>query len=114
MEMLQMTDWQNVLHVLGNIVIVAGLFFTVSAGIGMMRMPDFYTRLHPAGVMDSMGAPLILVGLTLHSTEGLVAVKLILLIFFLIITGPTACHALAKAALSSGVKPEKTIHEAKK
>lgn len=110
-EQLSAIDWQHVLHISGNVSIVAGLFFTISAGIGMMRMPDFYTRLHPAGVMDSMGAPLVLIGLALHSTTGLIALKIILLIMFLFITGPTACHALAKAALGSGVKPEKNLHE---
>lgn len=102
-DILHTWDWR---HIIGNVAIGAGLFFVVSAGIGMLRMPDFYTRLHPAGVMDSMGAPLILVGLALQSATLLAAVKMLLLIVFLMVTGPTACHALAKAALVSGVKPK--------
>lgn len=105
-ELLHTIDWQHMLHILGNIAIGAGIFFVISAAIGMMRMPDFYTRLHPAGIMDSLGAPLILVGLALQSASGLEAMKLLLLIVFLMITGPTACHALAKAALVSGVEPK--------
>jgi multicomponent Na+:H+ antiporter subunit G len=74
-------------------------------GIGFVRLPDFFTRLHAAGVTDTMGAGLILLGLMLQGGVSFVTVKLVLILVFLLFTSPTASHALAHAALVSGHKP---------
>lgn len=87
------------------LLLISGSFFTLTGALGLLRMPDFYTRLHPAGVTDSMGLPLILAGLILQLELGLVTLKILLLMLFLLLTSPTACHALAKAARLSGVMP---------
>lgn len=83
---------------IGNGFILLGAFFVLTGAVGVLRMPDFFTRLHPAGVTDSLGIPFILIGLMCHSGVTLVSGKILLLLLFLLLTSPTACHALAKAA----------------
>lgn len=85
--------------------ILAGSFFLVAGAIGVLRLPDFFTRQHAAGITDTLAATLILFGLMLQLPFGLATVKLILILLFLIFTSPTASHALAQAALSGGRKP---------
>ena len=81
-----------------------GSVFCMIGGLGMLRMPDFYTRSHAASVTDTMGASLILVGLGIHEGPTLVSVKLFFIFLFLYLTGPTAAHALVKAAYSKGLE----------
>jgi multicomponent Na+:H+ antiporter subunit G len=83
--------------------LVAGSIFCIIGGIGMLRMPDFYTRTHAASITDTLGATLILVGLGLHSGLNLITVKLVFVLVFLYVTSPTAAHALVKAAYSKGL-----------
>ena len=85
--------------------ILAGSFFSLTGGLGILRLPDFYTRLHAAGVTDTLGAGLMLIGLMLQSGLSLVTVKLVLVLAFLLFTSPTATHALAKAAVHGRVRP---------
>ena len=83
--------------------LVTGSIFSVIGGIGMIRMPDFYTRSHAASITDTLGATLILLGLCIYSGANLVTVKLIFVLFLLYVTSPTAAHALVKAAYSKGL-----------
>ena len=83
--------------------LVAGSIFCVIGGIGIIRMPDFYTRSHAASITDTLGATLILLGLGLYSGMNLVSVKLAFVLFLLYVTSPTAAHALVKAAYSKGL-----------
>jgi multicomponent Na+:H+ antiporter subunit G len=83
--------------------LVAGSVFCVIGGIGIIRMPDFYTRTHAASITDTLGATLILFGLGLHSGMNLISVKLAFVLFLLYVTSPTAAHALVKAAYSKGL-----------
>lgn len=85
--------------------IVAGSIFCIIGGIGLIRLPDFYSRLHAGGITDTAGAGLVLFGLILQAGLTLVAVKLVMLFFFALIAGPTAVHALAKASFRHGDKP---------
>jgi multicomponent Na+:H+ antiporter subunit G len=85
--------------------LLSGGFFCISGGVGMLRFPDFYTRIHAAGVTDTLGAGLILIGLMLQSTDLIVVLKLILVLLFGLLTSPTASHALAKAAMHSKLNP---------
>lgn len=91
--------------ILSWILLAAGSLFAVVGGIGVLRLPDFYTRLHGASITDTAGAGLIMLGLMFQAGFSLVTVKLVLILAFLFFTGPTATHALARAALSSGVTP---------
>lgn len=97
---------EPLLHWLGNILILTGAFFVLTGALGMLRMPDFFSRLHPAGVTDSLGIPCVLIGLMIHTGLTLVSGKLLLLMLFLLLTSPTACHALAKAAFLSDMADE--------
>ena len=93
------------LDILSWIIIVAGAGFSIVGAIGLLRFPDFYTRLHAAGITDTLGTWLILLGVLLQVESWLVAIKLALIVVFLFFTSPTATHALARAALASGLKP---------
>jgi multicomponent Na+:H+ antiporter subunit G len=84
--------------------LLLGSFLCVSSGVGILRFPDFYTRIHAASVTD-LGATLILVGLIFYSNETIVTAKLIMIMMFVLITSPVASHALAKSARHSGLKP---------
>ena len=94
-----------VAETLSWIFILSGAAFVVVGGIGLLRLPDFYTRIHAAGITDTMGAWLMLVGLMFQAGLTLVTVKLVMLLFFLIATSPLASHALAKAAFLRGLEP---------
>lgn len=85
--------------------LVAGGLFCIVGGIGLLRMPDFYTRAHAASVTDTLGAGLILLGLVLQAGWTLVAVKLVVIGLLIFFTSPAATHALAKAALDRGLEP---------
>ena len=85
--------------------LLGGAAFILIGAIGLLRFPDFFTRLHAVSVCDTMGAGLILAGLMLQGGLSLVTVKLILMFYFMIFTGPTAVHALADAALQGSLKP---------
>lgn len=94
-----------VLDILSWTCLVAGGGFCVIGGIGLIRMPDFYTRVHAASVTETLGAGLILLGLMLQAGFTLVLVKLILIAVLILFTSPTATHALTRAALIHGLKP---------
>ena len=85
--------------------LVAGGCFCIVGGIGLLRMPDFYTRMHAASVTDTLGVGCILGGLMLQAGPTLVAVKLLFIGVLIFFTSPTATHALARAAAARGVKP---------
>ena len=98
-----MIDW--VLDALTWVAMISGGFFVLVGGVGMLRFPDLFTRLHAASVTETLGAGLLILGMLLQAPHWLVAVKLVLLAAFLFVTSPTAAHALAKAALHGGIKP---------
>lgn len=83
----------------------AGGIFCIIGALGLVRMPDFYTRMHAASVTDTLGAGLILTGLVIQAGFTLIAVKLLIIGLLIFFTSPTATHALAKAAFVRGVKP---------
>jgi multicomponent Na+:H+ antiporter subunit G len=85
--------------------LTAGGFFCVVGGLGLVRMPDLYTRMHAASVTDTLGAGLILAGLLLQAGFTLVGAKIVIIGLLLFFTSPAATHALAKAALARGVEP---------
>ncbi|MDP6564199.1 MAG: monovalent cation/H(+) antiporter subunit G [Alphaproteobacteria bacterium] len=87
------------------LLLLAGGAFVIIGAVGLIRMPDFFTRLHPAGLTDTMGAGLILLGLLLQAGWTIVAVKLAIIAVFLLFTSPTSSHATARAALAAGLRP---------
>lgn len=82
-----------------------GSAFCVVGGLGLVRMPDFYTRMHAASVTDTVGAGFMLLGMMFVAGVSLVTVKLVIIGFLIFFTSPTATHALAKAALHRGLEP---------
>lgn len=89
--------------------LLSGSFFCISGGVGLLRFPNFFTRVHAAGVTDTLGAGLILLGLMFQAGDPITLIKLILVLLFAWLTGPTATHALAKSAMHGGVKPAPRI-----
>lgn len=85
--------------------LLAGSGLVVTGGIGLLRLPDFFNRLHATSLTDTLGAALIMFGLALQSVSGITIVKLALALAFLLITGPVATHALAKAAQHGSLRP---------
>ena len=83
-----------------------GAFLCAVGGLGVLRLPDFYSRQHAAGITDTLGAAFVLIGLMLQSGFTLNAVKLVMILVFLLLTSPVATHAIAQAAKQSGLKPK--------
>ena len=88
--------------------ILSGSAFLIVGAIGTLRFPDFWSRLHALSVTDSAGMMLLMIGMILQGGFTLVTAKLLLIGLFLFVTGPTAGHALANAALVSGLLPKGT------
>jgi len=94
-----------VVEILSWACILGGSFFTIVGAVGTVRFPDFWSRLHAVSVSDSGGMLLLVLGMGLQAWVSLVTVKLIIIGIFLFITGPTATHAVANAALVTGLRP---------
>ena len=94
-----------VLDLISAGLLAAGSIFVLIGAFGLIRLPDFYTRLHAAGITDTLGAELILLGLMFQAGLSLVTVKLILISLLIFFTSPTATHAVANAARVMGIKP---------
>lgn len=92
-------DWISAL------LLVLGAFVALTSAVGVLRFPDFYSRIHPAGSNDSLAQLLILFALMLQATNWQVAVKLILISAFLLITTPSSTYAIARAAFVDGREP---------
>ena len=92
-----------IISIISAIFIISGLFFFAGAAIGILRFPDFYTRTHAASLTDGIGAGLVLWGLILVSGFTLTSVKLLMVAVLILVTSPTASHALVKAAYAAGV-----------
>ncbi|MCH2037910.1 MAG: monovalent cation/H(+) antiporter subunit G [Rickettsiales bacterium] len=93
------------------LLMIIGSFFILTGAMGIIRFPDFYSRMHPSGLIDSAGAPLVLAGIAVDYGLSLITFKIILLIVILMFTGSTSTHTLAKAAMLSGLKPLGKIEE---
>ena len=94
----------------GSALLLVGGAVIVIGAAGVLRLPDVYTRLHSAGVSDTLGAGLVVAGLMFYAGWSLVAVKLLLIWLFLFFTSPVASHALARAALAGDVAPRLSEH----
>jgi len=94
-----------VLDIASWILLACGGAFCVVGGIGLLRMPDFYTRVHAASVTETLGGGLILLGLMLQAGWTLIAAKLAIIGLLIFFASPAAAHALARAALERGLQP---------
>lgn len=101
--------WDLAMLILSWILILAGSAFTLIGALGILRFPDFWARLHAASVTDSAGVILLLAGMSLQAGWTLITAKLVIIFAFLFITGPTSTHAVANAALVSGLRPTSDV-----
>ena len=93
----------SAMTVLGAFLVCSGVFFLFMGAIGLIRFPDFYTRMHAAGKCDTLGSLLILVGLASHQGLDFSTLKLVVIALFIFFTSPTATHAIARAAYTNHV-----------
>ena len=106
-----MLDWAlpeflNDLRILaGGLIVLVGAIVSFIGAVGVIRFPDFYTRMHAASVTDTLGATLMLAGMMLLAGWSLVTVKIFLIWLFIFLTSPTASNAAAHAALTAGLSP---------
>ena len=97
---------ETLLDIASWLLMLVGSAFVFIGGLGALRMPDLYTRMHAASVTDSIAPVLIISGIILQAGLTLVSVKLVAVLLFLLVTGPTASNALASAALLAGTRTE--------
>jgi len=93
-------------NISSSLFLLIGSFLFISGGVGILRFPDFYTRMHAVGVTDTLATTMILIGLMLQIPDTLVVLKLIVILLLTLFIGPTASHALAKAAIQNNLKPK--------
>ena len=96
---------EMILYVTSWMAIITGSVFCVIGAIGIIRLPDVYCRMHAAGIIDTAGVGLILLGLAFQVGWTLALAKLAMILIFILFTSPTSCHALCRAAAYSGVHP---------
>ena len=93
------------MNILSIIFIVAGLFFLIVAAIGVIRLPDVYSRSHAVSLTDSLGAFLMLVGISLHEGLSINMLKILVVLILLYILNPVIAHATIRAARRAGLEP---------
>jgi len=93
------------IDILSGLLLAAGSLMCLTGGLGLLRLPDFFCRLHAASLNETLGTPLILLGLILQTGFDLDSIKLLLIGLFILATNPTATHAMSRAALHAGEKP---------
>jgi multicomponent Na+:H+ antiporter subunit G len=91
--------------VLAMVLILVGVFFLTVSSIGLVRLPDFYARTHAVGKAETLGAILVLGGLAVYNGLALSTVKVLIILLLVLIANPSATHAIAQAALRSGLQP---------
>jgi multicomponent Na+:H+ antiporter subunit G len=94
-----------VVEVASWVLMLLGSFFTVVGAIGLVRMPDVFTRMHAASVTDTLGVGFLILGMALQAGLSLVTLKLLFLILLFVFTVPVVTHALAQACLHEDVEP---------
>ena len=104
----------HLIDILSWISLMVGGFFCIVGAVGLLRMPDFYTRLHAASVIETLGAGFILLGLLLQAGFSLEAAKLLFIGLLIFFASPTATHALANAARAKGLQPKLADEPAQK
>lgn len=98
----------DVLHYAAAGLMVLGSIFAFLAALGILRLPDLYTRMHAASKAGAVGAGLMLLGVALVAVDGAVILRAVLGIIFLLLTTPVSAHLLARAAYRAGVEPVST------
>ena len=99
------------MEIIVTLLLISGLIFFTGGAVGILRFPDFYSRLHPAGKLDTMGSLLMMIGLALYTLHHfslgnlLTGFKIILIVVFVFISSPTAIHGIVDAGVRAGLAP---------
>ncbi|MBU1700230.1 MAG: monovalent cation/H(+) antiporter subunit G [Candidatus Eisenbacteria bacterium] len=93
------------MNILAVILIIGGVFFLTVGSLGVIRLPDFYSRTHAVGKSDTLGLLLAMAGLAIYHGWHIDSLKILLVAVFVGLSNPTASHALARAALRKGLAP---------
>jgi len=99
------------MNIVVGFLLFSGIFFFTAGVVGMLRFPDFYSRLHPVGKLDTMGALLVMIGLAIYNLHDLsllsilTSAKIVLIVVFVFLTSPTATHAIVDAGIRAGLRP---------
>ena len=97
----------TLLQVSSSLFLLIGSFLVLSGGVGILRFPDFYTRMHAVGVTETLATSMIIIGLILYNPDFMVDVKLAIILLMTLFISPTASHALANAALHDDLAKQK-------
>lgn len=92
-------------NIIATIFIIVGLFFIIAGTVGLLRFPDFYSRMHATGKCDTLGEGLMVTGLIIYQGFNFISVKLLFLVIFIFVANPVATHAIARAAYRVGLQP---------
>jgi len=103
-----------IMDIIGMVSLCIGSLAVIFGALGLLRLGDVYQRMHGTGIVDTGGAGLILFGLLMLSPDWTVTVRLILIGFILVMTGPTATHTIARAVRVSGEEPDNVKAKRKK
>jgi multicomponent Na+:H+ antiporter subunit G len=91
------------IDVISTIFISAGAFFMITGTVGLLKFPDFYTRMHATGKCDTLGQVLVILGCVIYEGFTFITIKLLLVAAFYLLAGPASTHALMKAAYVTGL-----------
>ncbi len=101
------------MNIVCTVLLICGLIFFTGGAVGIIRFPDFYSRLHPAGKLDTMGSLLMLLGISLFNIRELTLIniltslKIMLILVFVFLSSPTAIHSIVDAGVRAGLIPWK-------
>lgn len=104
---------ESAIYLAGSGLLIIGAACVLIGGIGVIRMPDLYSRMHASSLTDTMATLALFSGMMLHSGLTLATLKLLAIMIFLLLTGPTATYALANAAYTSGMTPPESARPGK-
>lgn len=95
----------TIINIISTIFIIIGLFFIIAGTVGLIRFPDFYSRMHATGKCDTLGEGLVIIGLIIYNGFNMISVKLLFLVIFIFVANPVSTHAIARAAYKVGLRP---------
>ena len=99
------------MDIIVTVLLIFGLVFFTGGAVGILRFPDFYSRLHPAGKLDTMGSLFMMIALALFNLHDLTlanlltGVKIIIIVVFVFLSSPTAIHGIVDAGVRAGLTP---------
>ena len=91
--------------IVGTALMTVGIALMAIAALGLVRLPDFFSRVHAVSKSETLGIALVLLGLILHDGATLVSLKLVLIVVFVAIANPVGAHVLTRAAVRTGLMP---------